>query len=360
MSGSVIPFATMWEPAVSTSKAPDAPEGFTEGDHLDVNKDDDFVDEKPVVVTAPIMEDEDDDNEPDTNTPEEVINTPISSLIEDLSSQGLFLFDEEKEYSLDQEGLVELVTETKEKAKELGKQEYRAALGNETLLNILENGGTVEDYLTLNEEVDFTTVPTVGDDGEPIESNLVNLVMDLLKHQGYDDEEVESTVDAYKKSGALLKQGEIAKKQLIKIQAKEQETKIEELKATKIAEENRLDDERIKFKEQVLATKEISGFTLSTEDSKKLYDFITKVGADGKTEFQKKDNEQTRLLYPYMVMKGLTKESLSRTTATEQVGAIKKKLNNFTDKQVGAKRSSSEDVRSDKPVNLKGISWMGM
>lgn len=359
MSGSVIPFATMWEPAVSTSKAPDAPEGFTEGDHLDVNKDDDFVDETPVVINAPVEGDED-DNEPDNNTPEEVVNTPISSLIEDLSSQGLFLFDEEKEYSLDQEGLIELVTETKEKAKEIGKQEYRAALGNETLLNILENGGTVEDYLALNEEVDFATVPTVGDDGEPIESNLVNLVIDLLKHQGFDEEEIESTVDAYKKSGALLKQGEIAKKQLVKIQAKEQETKIEELKAKKIAEENRLEEERNKFKEQVLSTKEINGFTLSPDDSKKLYDFITKVGPDGKTEFQRKDNEQTRLLYPYMVMKGLTKESLSRTTATEQVGAIKKKLNNFTDKQVSARRSSSEDVRDDKPMNLKGISWMGM
>jgi hypothetical protein len=359
MSGSVIPFASMWDSAETAPKiTPETVEGVNEDVPHNVSAEDDFVQDTPIVINGG-----DDIEEEEENTAEDVTieSTPISSLIETLSSEGLFLFDEEKEYNLDETGLRELVVETKEKAKEIGKQEYRASLGNETLLDILENGGTVEDYLSLNEEVDFNQIPMVYANGEPHTENLIQLVTDLLERQGYEQEEIDATVEAYVKSGVIEKQGEIARKKLIGLQAKENEAKIEQIKQAKIAEENRLDEERIKFKEQVLAIREIEGFQVSPEKSKKLYDFITKVGPDGKTEFQKKDNEQKRMLYAFMVMEGMSKETLARTTASEQVGALKKKLNNFTDKQVGARRSSSEDVRNEgKAADLKGIPWMGM
>ena len=92
-------------------------------------------------------------------------------------------------------------------------------------------------------------------------------------------------------------------------------------------------------------TREIAGFKVTEGKAKKLYDFITKEDKDGKSEFDKKDTAENRLLYAYFAMEGFDKNKLSKEIATKQSRTLKKKLSRFSDTNVSPKKDGSAQVR---------------
>ena len=158
-------------------------------------------------------------SEPDTSEAKQV--DEYEEIVQSLIDDNILDFDEEKEYDLSTEqGLKELIVETKEKAKQAGISEFKEGLGEEEakLLSVLEKGGTADDYIKMSQQINFLDVPLEGADGTEFEKNQMYLVEDWMKVQGYEKEEIEDTINDYIESGMLKKQAGIAQKKLAKWQ----------------------------------------------------------------------------------------------------------------------------------------------
>lgn len=304
-------------------------------------------------------EEEDKEDAPANQSVDSTIED-ISNIMVDFAGDGLLMYDETKDYEPGKEGLRELILETIEKKSEEAVSKFIDTLpgkGGE-LLDILSKGGTVEDFINIESQIDFSKIPLVNKDGEPLEKNQMHLVEDWLRLQGHDQEEIDEMVADYYQSGILGKQAEMAKRKLGAHQEKQNEALIKQREAEKVAYEEKTAKEAESFKEKVLNLKEVAGFALDKVKAKKLYDFITKpVDQEGKTAFQKKDTEETRLLYALMAMDDFNKEKLTKQVTTTAALNLKAKIDS-RDKNARPIRSSNEPVRrEDNP--LKGLQWMG-
>jgi len=284
--------------------------------------------------------------------------TEYQELAQGLVNEDLLDFDDEKEYDFDsEEGLKELISETVEKRSAAAISTYKDNLGEEAkqLLEVLEKGGTVDDFQKLNQQIDFKDIPLEDKNGNAYEKNQMYLIEDWMKVQNYDKEEIEETINDYVEGGLLKKQAAIAQKKLAQWQEKENKALLaqkeqEQAEAQRIAEE-----QATNFKESVIATREISGFKVTEAKAKKLYDFITAKDKDGKSEFDKRDTPENRLLYAYFAMEGFDKEKLSKEIASKQAKSLKRKLSRFSDSNAAPKRSANEVKRTNQ--ELGDIPW---
>jgi len=274
-----------------------------------------------------------------------------SDIMQSLVDDGLLDFDEEKEYDISTDkGLRELILETKSKSKEEGKNEFIESLGEKEakLLAVLEKGGSAEDFIKMEQQINFLDVPLEGKDGTEFEKNQMYLVEDWMKVQGYEKDEIEDTINDYMESGMLRKQAGIAQKKLAKWQDNENKALLAQ-KEQEAADAEKLAVEQAEnFREAVLNTRDIAGFNITEGKAKKLYDYITKKDKDGKSQFDKEDTAENRLLYAYFAMEGFDKDKLSKDVATKQARKLKKKLSRFQDKNVAPKRGAKEVRRTDQ------------
>ena len=94
-----------------------------------------------------------------------------------------------------------------------------------------------------------------------------------------------------------------------------------------------LDQEAQEFEKDLLSRKEIAGFEVTDKENKELLDFISVEDGEGKTAFEKKEeeNKDSKLLYAYFLMKGMNKDALTKGVRKKETFKIKKKLDNFQD-----------------------------
>lgn len=295
---------------------------------------------------------EDASSEPETAeeelTAEEV---EYSNIMQSLVDEGIVDFDEDKEYDVSTDkGLKELIQDTKAKTKEAALTEFKENLGEKEakLLTVLEKGGTADDFIKMEQQIDFMDVPLQSKDGSDYEKNQMYLVEDWMKVQGYDKDEIEDTINDYLETGILKKQAGIAQKKLAKWQDTENKALLAQKEQEAAEQEKQAIEQAESFKEAVINTREIAGFTISDSKAKKLYDYITKKDKEGKSAFDKEDTAENRLLYAYFAMEGFDKDKLSKDVATKQARTLKKKLSRFSDKNTAPKRSAKEIRRTDQ------------
>lgn len=295
---------------------------------------------------------------PETSSAVTESSLDITEVINDLVEEDLIIFDDETEYEPSSEGLKGLIKDTLEKMPAKVLAQYKESLPDNAseFLDILEKGGTVEDYINLKQQIDFAKVP-LEREGKPIIQNQLALVEDWLKVQGHTEEEIVDLISDYQETGILKKQAEIAKKRLTTWQEDNNKKLLAEReRAIQLAreEEQQAVEE---FKEQVLNTREIAGFKLSKDKAEKLYDFITKPTKGGKTQFQLTDTNENRLLYAYMAMEGFDKEKLVKDIKTKERIKLKKALSNYRDSQAAPSRGAS-DVRRSSDSGISDIKWI--
>lgn len=284
----------------------------------------------------------------------------FGNVLESLVDEGIVDFDPEKEYEKGPKGLQELIKDTVEKRRQKDREEYKNSLPEEgrKLLEILEKGGSLDDYNKMSQEIDFEKVPLVNKDGEPIERNQKNLVEDWLKEQGYDEDEIQDRIAKYKETGLLGEEAAIAKKKLAANQKKRNEDRITNLEKEKQEQIQKQTKQAEEFKEKVTNLKEVAGFKLTKDKASKLYDYITKPVKDGKTQFQIDDKEDTRLLYAYLAMSGFDKSALEKEERTKAAIKFKNKLSNYQDKEATPKRGAADVRRTKDQTDVKNIPWI--
>jgi hypothetical protein len=276
----------------------------------------------------------------------------VLSVVQSLIDDDVLSFDENKEYAEDPTILKELILETKSKAFESGKQSFKEEYPEAAeLLAVLAKGGSIQDYLEMSETLDFAKIPLDHVD------NQRNLIEDWLTTQGYDEDEIADSLDAYEKSGKLKTQAEIAQRKLINWQKNETETKLQAIESSKVEAQKAADNDRNEFEKRILGLKKIKGFDISEKKAEELRDYLMKpVGKKGETKFKQDDTEENRLLYAYMSMTKFDKEALAREEGTKVTLKLKKNINNFQDPNMSPKRGASDVIRGGQSASTN-IPW---
>lgn len=330
---------------------PDAVPGEAEQKVVDEKQDA----EEP--AKEPVKEGKEDASSKAQEQPVEEI-THYEEIAQSLANEDLLDYDEEKEYDFESEkGLKDLINQTVEKKSQQAVVSYKENLGEDArqLLDILEKGGSVKDFQDMQEQTPFADIPLESSDGEDFTRNQQYLVEDWMKIQKYSDEEINETINDYIEGGMLKKQAALAQKKLAKWQEDQNAKMIADREATMLEQQKQEAAQAEEFKESVINTKELSGFQISPKKAEKLYDFITKRDKEGKSEFDKADTAENRLLYAYFAMEGFDKGKLSKEIATKQARTLKKKLSRHSDTNAAPKRSANEVRRTNQ--DLGNIPW---
>ena len=339
------------------------PETVSAGDGNAIVEEDDLDEDGDEKQTAGSEEEEEDASSNQDQTQEDEIDkieddSGLGELMETLVEEDVLYFDEEKEYDLSVEGLKELVTETKNKAAEKAIENYVENFDEDgkTLLDILHNGGSVQDYINMSQQVDFSKVPVEDNSGNPIIQNQVALVEDWMKTQGYTEDEIDEKVKDLHETGLLGKEAKFSQRKLSTHQQQQRAEMMQRLEQEKVQNEQEEQQMAEAFREEVLNTTEIAGFKTNKKQNEKLYNYITKpIGPNGETQFTLDDNPQNRMLYAYFAMNKFDKEKLSKEVSSKQVLKLKKKLSNYKDQGSTMKGSGVRRNTGGSSLNIPDI-----
>lgn len=150
----------------------------------------------------------------------------------------------------------------------------------------VKNGGRFEDfYQKQQERVSFDNIDM--DD----ESNQKAVVRELLKYNGYSDEQINNKIMRYEDADMLVEESQDALAILKSIREQElaEYTRRQEEAARIQQEESRKFFESVT--NQINSLTDIRGIQVPKEDRKKLFDYIFKVDQNGVSQYQKDYNQ---------------------------------------------------------------------
>ena len=149
----------------------------------------------------------------------------------------------------------------------------------------VKNGGKFEDFYTAQQQrLSFDNLDM--DD----ESNQKAVVRELLKHDGYTDEQINKRIARYEDADMLLEESEDALDRLKVIRQKEIEDNAKEQEefARRQEEQSRAFYDSVS--ESIKSLTNIRGIAIPKEDRQALFDYIFKVDKDGYSQYQKDFN----------------------------------------------------------------------
>lgn len=149
----------------------------------------------------------------------------------------------------------------------------------------VKNGGKFEDFYSIQQQrMSFDNIDM--DD----ESNQKAVIRDLLKHDGYTDEQINKRINRYEDADMLSEESEDALERLKSIRQKEIEenAKAQEEYARQQEEQSKAFFENVSNSIKQLTN--IRGISIPKEDRQALFDYIFKVDKDGYSQYQKDFN----------------------------------------------------------------------
>lgn len=243
----------------------------------------DVLDKMNNVEVNKTHESEEDDDEQLTNADlieAQQIGLLFEAVGESLGWDMSSIKDEDKPLTVD--GLTEYLTEA---VRQNSIPEY-ADERIQKLDEYVKNGGKFEDFYTVQK--DNLTLESIDMEDE---SNQKIVIRELLKHEGYTDDQINKRITRYEDADMLYEESEDALDRL---------KLIKKQKAEEVAEQQRLYAEQ-----QEQASREffnsvstdinnltdIRGISIPKEDRKALFEYIFKVDSNGQSQYQKDFNK---------------------------------------------------------------------
>lgn len=166
----------------------------------------------------------------------------------------------------------------------------------------VKNGGKFEDFYTKQQE----TLSFENLDLED-ESNQKSVIRELLKYNGYTDEQINSKISRYEDADMLYDESEDALERLkfIRQQEIEDSRKQQEELAKQQEEQSKQFFQSVS--QDISSLDSIRGISIPKEDRAALYDYIFKVDQDGISQYQKDFNanlSKNLIESAYFTMKG--------------------------------------------------------
>lgn len=166
----------------------------------------------------------------------------------------------------------------------------------------VKNGGKFEDfYQKQRETLSFDNLDLENED------NQKSIIRELLKHNGYSDEQINNKISRYEDADMLYDESNDALDRLkvIRQQEIEESQKQQEEYARQQEEQNRQFFQSVQSDINNLST--IRGISIPKEDRAALYEYIFKVDQDGVSQYQKDFNKnlsKNLIESAYFTMKG--------------------------------------------------------
>ena len=297
------------------NKTPDNQEGDSEdvkdGDDLTVGNDKTEIPEH--ILNNSKEEKETDDNQDNGNTTNDNNSSDTEPSAEDVTEaqQVSALFDAVGE------SLGWNMADFKDEEKPVTVEEFTNYLGKVVEHNsvpqyaddriaqldeYVKNGGKFEDFYQKQQEtLSFDNLDLENED------NQKSIIRELLKHNGYSDEQINNKISRYEDADMLYDESSDALDRLkvIRQQEIEESQKQQEEYARQQEEQNRQFFQSVQSDINNLST--IRGISIPKEDRAALYEYIFKVDQDGVSQYQRDFNKnlsKNLIESAYFTMKG--------------------------------------------------------
>lgn len=223
----------------------------------------------------------------------------------------------------------------------------------EQLDNYVKNGGRFEDfYQNQSQAMSYDNIDIED------ESNQKAVVRDYLKLSGYTDEQINRKIERYEDADVLSEEAEDAVERLKQYTQHQLEVQQYQQEQARQAQEAQMREFVSNLNQSIANLDNIRGISVPKSDRRALYDYITKVDADGLTQYQKDFNGNlvnNLIESAYFTMKG---DSLLGTARRDGQTSAANKLRNMLKHQ--AKNHSSYNVSEEKQRSVADIAsrWL--
>lgn len=209
---------------------------------------------------------------------------------------GWDVSDDEKPNSV--EGLVDYIGSVIEQNSTPKYADDRIA----QLDSYVKNGGRFEDFYQRQQDALSLDNLDIED-----ESNQKAAVRELYRLQGYDDEQISRRIERFEDADMLEEEAQDAVERLRTIRTQQLEQARQQQEQARQAQEAQARQFMEDLTGSINSLDNIRGISIPKQDRKALYDYITKVDADGLTQYQKDFNSNmvnNLIESAYFTMKG--------------------------------------------------------
>ena len=213
----------------------------------------------------------------------------------------------------------------------------------------VRNGGKFEDFYAKQQEA-----LTINDLDMEDENNQKAVVRELLKYNGYTDEQINNKINRYVDADVLVEESEDALERLKAIRKKEVEEATRQQEEYARAQEQQSRQFFDTVTKDINALTNIRGIQIPREDRKALFDYIFKVDQNGVSQYQKDFNNnlsKNLIESAYFTMKADTliqsAEKKGESSAAEKLRKLLRHTSkNHTTYNVEEKQKSVLDLAS--------------
>ena len=150
----------------------------------------------------------------------------------------------------------------------------------------VKNGGRFEDFYTAQQQRESFDNIDMED-----ESNQKAIVRELLKYDGYTDEQINKRISRYEDADMLMEESEDALERLKTIRQQEIEENSRRQEEYARAQEEQAREFYQNVTSEINSLTNIRGIAIPKEDRKALFDYIFKVDQNGVSQYQKDFNQ---------------------------------------------------------------------
>lgn len=286
-----------------------------------------------------------DENEP---TDEDVAEAQQVSVLFDAVAESLGwdvadISDEERPLTV--EGLTKYLTDVVQQNSVPQYADDRI----QKLDEFVKNGGKFEDfYQVQKQKLSLDNIDLES------ESNQRTVIGDLLRHNGYTEEQINNKIARYEDAGVLYEESEDALEMLKEIRKNEIEANAKQQEELAKQQEAQQQQFMKSVTDSINSLDSIRGIAIPKADRKALYDYIFKTDKDGYTQYQKDfDSNLTKNLIEsaYFTMKGdavvSTAKKTGETSAAEKLRKLlRNSAKNHTSQSATSKEKSVADLLS--------------
>ena len=211
----------------------------------------------------------------------------------------------------------------------------------------VKNGGKFEDFYQIQQQS-----LSLDDIDIENEDNQIAIIKDLLKHNGYSNEQIDNKISRYQDADMLYEESQDALERLKIIRNDELERNAQQQK--QIAEQQRVQQEEFfnSITTDINNLNSIRGIAVPKDDRKALYDYIFKVDQNGMSQYQKDFNQnlsKNLIESAYLTMKGDAlisgAKKTGETSATEKLRKLMRhQTKNHTRYNAQDKQKSATDL----------------
>lgn len=185
----------------------------------------------------------------------------------------------------------------------------------------VRNGGSFEDFYQRQQQSMSYDNMDMED-----ESNQKAVIREYLRYQGYEDDQINRKIERYEDGDLLEDEASDAVVRLKSIQQQQIAEQELQQQQAKRAQEEQAQQFITNLTDTIYSLDNIRGIKIPKSDQKELFDYITKVDADGYTKYQKDFNANmvnNLIESAYFTMKGDTllneAKSTGRTSAANKL-----------------------------------------